>query len=96
MVGAFNNQEYCVFLQITGTLMEHIINNMKDVDMIHIQMNKRIFGRDKIVYLDREDLLHYCGIVEIGYMCMLTYMLQYFAKGFFSYNLGILIYLLRN
>ncbi|KAL4011675.1 hypothetical protein IC575_028736 [Cucumis melo] len=36
-------------------------------------MNELIFGSDKFVYLAREDLLHYCGMVEIGYMCILAY-----------------------
>uniref|UniRef100_A0A9I9EJZ8 Uncharacterized protein n=1 Tax=Cucumis melo TaxID=3656 RepID=A0A9I9EJZ8_CUCME len=36
-------------------------------------MNELIFGSDKFVYLTREDLLHYCGMVEIGYMCILAY-----------------------
>ena len=49
------------------------MNNMKDVDMIHIPMNELIFGSDKFVYLAREDLLHYCDMVEIGYMCILAY-----------------------
>ncbi|KAL0553419.1 hypothetical protein IC582_007314 [Cucumis melo] len=49
------------------------VNNMKDVDMIYILMNEIIFGRDKFVYLAREDLLHYCGMVAIGYMCILAY-----------------------
>ncbi|KAL4025602.1 hypothetical protein IC575_014005 [Cucumis melo] len=46
---------------------------MKDVDMIRIPMNELIFESDKFVYLAREDLLHYCGMVEIGYMCILAY-----------------------
>ncbi|XP_050938552.1 uncharacterized protein LOC127148536 [Cucumis melo] len=46
---------------------------MEDVDMIRIPMNELIFGSDKFVYLAREDLLHYCGMVEIGYMCILAY-----------------------
>ncbi|KAL0541193.1 hypothetical protein IC582_021232 [Cucumis melo] len=49
------------------------MNNMEDVDMIRIPMNELIFGSDKFVYLAREDLLHYCGMVEIGYMCILAY-----------------------
>ncbi|KAL4010328.1 hypothetical protein IC575_030179 [Cucumis melo] len=36
-------------------------------------MNELIFGNDKFVYLAREDLLHYCDMVEIGYMCILAY-----------------------
>uniref|UniRef100_A0A9I9E2F9 Uncharacterized protein n=1 Tax=Cucumis melo TaxID=3656 RepID=A0A9I9E2F9_CUCME len=51
----------------------HAVNNMKDVDMIRIPMNELIFGSDKFVYLAREDLLHYCDMVEIGYMCILAY-----------------------
>ncbi|KAL0552139.1 hypothetical protein IC582_011236 [Cucumis melo] len=49
-------------------LHKHAVNNMKDVDMIHIPMNELIFGRNKFVCLAREDLLHYCGMVEIGYV----------------------------
>ncbi|KAL0545857.1 hypothetical protein IC582_015753 [Cucumis melo] len=51
---------------IIKLLNRHAVNNMKDVDMIHIPMNELIFGSDKFVYLAREDLLHYCGMVEIG------------------------------
>uniref|UniRef100_A0A9I9E6V6 Ubiquitin-like protease family profile domain-containing protein n=1 Tax=Cucumis melo TaxID=3656 RepID=A0A9I9E6V6_CUCME len=46
---------------------------MKDGDMIHIPMNELIFGSDKIFYLAREDLLHYYGMVEISYMCILAF-----------------------
>ncbi|TYK09988.1 transposase [Cucumis melo var. makuwa] len=56
---------------VNGTiklLNRHVVNNMKDVDMIHIPMNELIFGSDKFFYLAREDLLHYCGMVEIGYV----------------------------
>uniref|UniRef100_A0A9I9EM20 Uncharacterized protein n=1 Tax=Cucumis melo TaxID=3656 RepID=A0A9I9EM20_CUCME len=52
-------------------LNRHVVKNMKDVDMIRIPMNELIFGSDKFVYLAREDLLHYCDMVEIGYMCIL-------------------------
>ncbi|KAA0050014.1 transposase [Cucumis melo var. makuwa] len=79
MGGAFN-QEGVVYssnyTDVNGTIMllnRHVLNNMKDVDMIHIAMNELIFGSDKLVYLAREDLLHYCGMVEIGYMCILAY-----------------------
>ncbi|TYK22658.1 uncharacterized protein E5676_scaffold195G001010 [Cucumis melo var. makuwa] len=58
---------------IIKLLNRHAMNNMKDVDMIRIPMNELIFGSDKFVYLAREDLLHYCGMVEIGYMCILAY-----------------------
>ncbi|TYK22831.1 transposase [Cucumis melo var. makuwa] len=58
---------------IIKLLNRHAVNNMKDVDMIRIPMNELIFGSDKFVYLAREDLLHYCGMVEIGYMCILAY-----------------------
>ncbi|KAL4032862.1 hypothetical protein IC575_005945 [Cucumis melo] len=64
------------YIDVNGTiklLNRHVVNNMKDVDMIRIPMNELIFERDKFVYLAREDLLHYCGMVEIGYMCILTY-----------------------
>ncbi|KAL0558938.1 hypothetical protein IC582_003526 [Cucumis melo] len=54
-------------------LNRHVVKNMKDVDMICILMNKLIFRSDKFVSLAREDLLHYCGMVEIGYMCIPTY-----------------------
>ncbi|KAL0559022.1 hypothetical protein IC582_003611 [Cucumis melo] len=54
-------------------LNRHVVNNMKDVDMIHIPMNELIFGIDKIFYLAREDLLHYYGMVEISYMCILAF-----------------------
>ncbi|XP_050935213.1 uncharacterized protein LOC127143949 [Cucumis melo] len=47
-------------------LNRHVVNNMKDVDMIRNSMNELIFGSDKFVYLAREDLLHYCGMVEIN------------------------------
>ncbi|KAA0063906.1 uncharacterized protein E6C27_scaffold616G00320 [Cucumis melo var. makuwa] len=57
---------------IIKLLNRHAVNNMKDVDMIRIPMNELIFGSDKFVYLAREDLLHYCGMVEIGYMCILA------------------------
>ncbi|KAA0054192.1 transposase [Cucumis melo var. makuwa] len=59
--------------RIIKLLNRHAVNNMKDVDMIRIPMNELIFGSDKFVYLTREDLLHYCGMVEIGYMCILAY-----------------------
>ncbi|KAL0551921.1 hypothetical protein IC582_011014 [Cucumis melo] len=79
VVGAFN-QEGVVYssnyTDVNGTIMllnRHVLNNMKDVDMIHIAMNELIFGSDKLVYLAREDLLHYCGMVEIVYMCILAY-----------------------
>ncbi|TYK21883.1 uncharacterized protein E5676_scaffold494G00160 [Cucumis melo var. makuwa] len=49
------------------------INDKQDVDMIRIPMNELIFGSDKFVYLAREYLLHYCGMVEIGDMCILAY-----------------------
>ncbi|KAL0544237.1 hypothetical protein IC582_019350 [Cucumis melo] len=58
---------------IIKLLNRHAVNNMKDVDMIRIPMNELIFGSDKFVYLAREDLLHYCDMVEIGYMCILAY-----------------------
>ncbi|KAL4016996.1 hypothetical protein IC575_024667 [Cucumis melo] len=58
---------------IIKLLNRHATNNMEDVDMIRIPMNELIFGSDKFVYLAREDLLHYCGMVEIGYMCILAY-----------------------
>ncbi|KAL4026008.1 hypothetical protein IC575_014415 [Cucumis melo] len=64
------------YIDVNGTiklLNRHVVNNMKDVDMIRIPMNELIFGSDKFVYLAREDLLHYCGMVEIGYMCILAY-----------------------
>ncbi|KAL0533307.1 hypothetical protein IC582_030120 [Cucumis melo] len=56
-------------------LNKHVVNNMKDVDMICIPMNELIFGSDKFVYLAREDLLHYCNMVEIDYMCILVYII---------------------
>ena len=59
------------YTDVNGTiklLHKHAVNNMKDVDMIHIPTNELIFGRNKFVCLAREDLLHYCGMVEIGYM----------------------------
>ncbi|KAL4022785.1 hypothetical protein IC575_016530 [Cucumis melo] len=58
---------------IIKLLNRHAMNNMEDVDMIRIPMNELIFGSDKFVYLAREDLLHYYGMVEIGYMCILAY-----------------------
>ncbi|KAL4033113.1 hypothetical protein IC575_006199 [Cucumis melo] len=58
---------------IIKLLNRHAMNNMEDVDMIRIPMNELIFGSDKFVYLAREDLWHYCGMVEIGYMCILAY-----------------------
>ncbi|KAL0548737.1 hypothetical protein IC582_013203 [Cucumis melo] len=58
---------------IIKLLNRHAMNNMEDVDMIRIPMNELIFGSDKFVYLAREDLLHYCSMVEIGYMCILAY-----------------------
>ncbi|KAL0545944.1 hypothetical protein IC582_015848 [Cucumis melo] len=58
---------------IIKLLNRHAMNNMEDVDIIRIPMNELIFGSDKFVYLAREDLLHYCGMVEIGYMCILAY-----------------------
>uniref|UniRef100_A0A9I9EKP4 Transposase n=1 Tax=Cucumis melo TaxID=3656 RepID=A0A9I9EKP4_CUCME len=56
------------YTDVNGTiklLNRHVVN-MKDVDMIRNSMNELIFGSDKFVYLAREDLLHYCGMVEIG------------------------------
>ncbi|KAL0533342.1 hypothetical protein IC582_030161 [Cucumis melo] len=53
---------------IIKLLNRHAVNNMKDVDMIRIPMNELIFGSDKFVYLAREDLLHYCAMVKIGYI----------------------------
>ncbi|KAL0549364.1 hypothetical protein IC582_013846 [Cucumis melo] len=58
---------------IIKLLNRRAVNNMKDVDMIRIPINELIFGSDKFVYLAREDLLHYYGMVEIGYMCILAY-----------------------
>ncbi|KAL4032720.1 hypothetical protein IC575_005801 [Cucumis melo] len=58
---------------IIKLLNRHAVNNMKDVDMTRIPMNELIFGSDKFVYLAREDLLHYYGMLEIGYMCILAY-----------------------
>ncbi|KAA0053220.1 gag protease polyprotein [Cucumis melo var. makuwa] len=58
---------------IIKLLNRHVVNNMNDVDMIRIPMNELIFGSDKFVYLAREDLLHYYGMVEIDYMCILAY-----------------------
>uniref|UniRef100_A0A9I9EEE2 Ubiquitin-like protease family profile domain-containing protein n=1 Tax=Cucumis melo TaxID=3656 RepID=A0A9I9EEE2_CUCME len=54
-------------------LNRHVVNNMKDVDMIRIPMNELIFRSENFVNLAREDLLHYCDMVEIGYMCILAY-----------------------
>uniref|UniRef100_A0A9I9EIZ2 Ubiquitin-like protease family profile domain-containing protein n=1 Tax=Cucumis melo TaxID=3656 RepID=A0A9I9EIZ2_CUCME len=59
--------------EIIKLLIRHAVNNMNDVNMIRIPMNELIFGSDKFVYLAHEDLLHYCGMVEIGYMCILAY-----------------------
>ncbi|KAL4038581.1 hypothetical protein IC575_002203 [Cucumis melo] len=59
------------YTDVNGTirlLNRHVVNNMKDVYMIHIPMNELIFGSYKFVYLAREDLLHYCGMVEIDYI----------------------------
>ncbi|KAL0551481.1 hypothetical protein IC582_010569 [Cucumis melo] len=64
------------YTDVNGTiklLNRHAVNNMKDVDMIHILINELIFGSDKIVYLDCEDFLHYSGMVEIDYMFILAY-----------------------
>ncbi|KAL4028357.1 hypothetical protein IC575_011550 [Cucumis melo] len=64
------------YTDVNGTiklLNRHALDNMKDVDMIPIPMNELIFGSDKFVYLAREDLLHYYGMVEIGYMCIQAY-----------------------
>ncbi|KAL0560262.1 hypothetical protein IC582_000662 [Cucumis melo] len=61
------------YTNVNGTiklLNRHIVNNIKNVDIIRIPMNELIFGRDKFVYLAHEDLLHYC---EIGYMSILAY-----------------------
>uniref|UniRef100_A0A9I9ECE9 Ubiquitin-like protease family profile domain-containing protein n=1 Tax=Cucumis melo TaxID=3656 RepID=A0A9I9ECE9_CUCME len=82
-IGCFNNHStrkdvvyssnYTDVKGIIKLLNRHVVNNMKDVDMICIPMNVLIFGSDKFVYLAREDLLHYCDMVEIGYMCILAY-----------------------
>ncbi|KAA0055739.1 uncharacterized protein E6C27_scaffold181G001240 [Cucumis melo var. makuwa] len=59
------------YTEVNGTielLNRHAVNNMKDVDMIRIPMNELIFGSDKFFYLAREDLLHYCDMVEMGYV----------------------------
>ncbi|KAL0550071.1 hypothetical protein IC582_014569 [Cucumis melo] len=64
------------YTDVKGTiklLNRYVVNNMKDVDMIRTPMNELIFESDKFVYLAREGLLHYCGMVEIGYMCILAY-----------------------
>ncbi|KAL4028066.1 hypothetical protein IC575_011258 [Cucumis melo] len=64
------------YTDVNGTiklLNRHAVNNMKDVDMIHILINELIFGSDKIVYLDCEDFLHYSGMVEIDYIFILAY-----------------------
>ncbi|KAA0059665.1 uncharacterized protein E5676_scaffold111G00120 [Cucumis melo var. makuwa] len=64
------------YTDVNGTiklLNRHVVNNIKDVYMIHIPMNELIFESYKFVYLAREDLLHYCGMVEIDYMCILAY-----------------------
>ncbi|KAL0540255.1 hypothetical protein IC582_024489 [Cucumis melo] len=44
--------------RIIKLLNRHVVNKMKDVDMIRIPMNELIFGSDKFVYLAREDLLN--------------------------------------
>ncbi|KAA0059274.1 uncharacterized protein E6C27_scaffold430G002130 [Cucumis melo var. makuwa] len=64
------------YTDVNGTvklLNKYVVNNMKDVDMIHIPMDEIIFGSGKFVYLACEDLLHYYGMVEIDYMCILVY-----------------------
>ncbi|KAL0546613.1 hypothetical protein IC582_016525 [Cucumis melo] len=64
------------YTDVNGTiklLNRHAVDSMNVVDMIHTPMNELIFGSDKFVYLAREDLLHYCDMVEIGYMCILAY-----------------------
>ncbi|TYK06270.1 transposase [Cucumis melo var. makuwa] len=79
LVGAFNQKDVVYssnYTNVNGTtkfLNRHAMNNMKNVDMICILMDELIFGSDKFVYLAREDLLHYCSMVEIGYMCILAY-----------------------
>ncbi|KAL4017097.1 hypothetical protein IC575_024771 [Cucumis melo] len=79
VVGAFNQKDVVYssnYTNVNGTikfLNRHAMNNMKDVHMICILMDELIFGSDKFVYLAREDLLHYCSMVEIGYMCILAY-----------------------
>ncbi|KAL4016343.1 hypothetical protein IC575_023991 [Cucumis melo] len=68
------------YTDVNGTIKlvnRHVMNNMKDIDMICIPMSELIFEKDKFVYLAREDLLLYCGMVEIGYMCILTYIRKY-------------------
>ncbi|KAA0056662.1 uncharacterized protein E5676_scaffold351G00270 [Cucumis melo var. makuwa] len=70
------------YTDVNGTiklLNRHAVDNMKDVDMIYTPMNELIFGSDKFVYLAREDLLHYYDMVEIGYMCILAYITNFFV-----------------
>ncbi|XP_038876669.1 uncharacterized protein LOC120069064 [Benincasa hispida] len=64
------------YINANGTiklLNGHAMHNMNDVDMIGITLDEHIFGRDKFIYLGRDDLIQYCNMVKIGYMCILTY-----------------------
>ncbi|KAA0061162.1 uncharacterized protein E6C27_scaffold753G00330 [Cucumis melo var. makuwa] len=76
--------------EIIKLLNRHAVNNMKDVDMICIPMNELIFGSDKFVYLASEDFLHYCGMVEIGYMCILAHITCLWDKCDFARNVFVI------
>ncbi|XP_031739072.1 uncharacterized protein LOC105434915 [Cucumis sativus] len=52
------------YTNVNGTikiLYGHVVKSIKGVDMVRIPMNELIFGKNKFIYLDREDLIHYCS-----------------------------------
>ncbi|KAE8649224.1 hypothetical protein Csa_014966 [Cucumis sativus] len=54
-------------------LNRYAIHTMQVKDMIQINLNEHIFGKEKTIYLRPDDIIQYCGMTEIGYSCILTY-----------------------
>lgn len=54
-------------------LNRYAMLSMQVEDMIQIKLSEHIFGKEKTIYLRRDDIMQYCGMAEIGYSCILAY-----------------------
>ncbi|XP_038895930.1 uncharacterized protein LOC120084092 isoform X2 [Benincasa hispida] len=54
-------------------LNRYAMHSMQVDDMIQINLSEQILGKEKTIYLQRDDIIQYCGMAEIGYSCILAY-----------------------
>ncbi|XP_022136077.1 uncharacterized protein LOC111007859 isoform X2 [Momordica charantia] len=54
-------------------LNRYVMLSMQHEDTVEINLSKDIFGKEKNIYLTRNDIMQYCTMIEIGYSCILTY-----------------------